>query len=201
MTLAQTIIAMAEAGCSPDQIAYVTRKFQELEPEDNRSPAAIRQARYRDKKHNTGITDHNESVTQHNAVTVSDAKVSPLFSPLSLSPTPPISNPPIIPPSKRSPASCDHLAIRTILGACLTESSIDDLIEHRRRKKSPITARAAKELVKQFTEYGDPEKAVATMINRGWTGFDTSWLDNQARAGPKSVPRQKCFETSRPYMG
>jgi hypothetical protein len=93
------------------------------------------------------------------------------------------------------------LTVRTILGACLSETSVDDLIEHRRKKKSPLTARAAKELVKQFTAFGDPEQAVALMILRGWTGFDPSWLDNQARAGPKIVARQKCFETSRPYMG
>jgi hypothetical protein len=208
MTLAQTIIAMVEAGCSPEQMAAVARKFQELEPEDNRSSAAIRQARYRNNKHNAGVTNHNESVTQHNAVTVSDAKVSPPSPPLSsppfLSPTPPNLTPPIIPPtttpSKRSQASSDGLSVRAILGACLSETSIDDLIEHRRRKKSPMTARAAKELVKQFTEFGDPERAVATMIVRGWTGFEPGWMDNPARAGPKIV-RQSCFETSRPYMG
>lgn len=205
MTLAQTIIVMIEAGCTPDQLIAVARKFEAME---NEALALKRQNdAERKRKSRANLSAMSQDVTPCHS-DICD-KVSPPSPPLSsppfLSPTPPNLTPPIIPPtttpSKRPQAAGDVLAVRTILGACLTESSVDDLIEHRRRKKAPITARAAKELVKAFTEFGDPERAVALMILRGWTGFDQTWLENQARAGPKIVARQKCFETSRPYMG
>jgi hypothetical protein len=162
-----------------------------------------RNRRYYEKRLNASEKRLNASETSESVLKVSPPS-PPLSSPPFLSPTPPNLTPPIIPPtttpSKRSQASSDGFSVRAILGACLSETSIDDLIEHRRRKKSPMTARAAKELVKQFTEFGDPERAVATMIIRGWTGFEPGWMDNPARAGPKIV-RQSCFETSRPYMG
>lgn len=157
-----------------------------------------RNRRYYEKRLNASEKRLKASETSESVL-----KVSPSLSPKEKSPpiTPSKEITPISPTSKRPQAVDDVLTVRTILGACLTESSVDDLIEHRRRKKAPITARAAKELVKAFTEFGDPERAVALMILRGWTGFDQSWLDKQARAGPKIVARQKCFETSRPYMG
>jgi hypothetical protein len=205
MTLAQTIIAMIEAGCSQEQIGAIARIF---EAKENEALALKRQNdadRKRKSRANLSVMSHDVTPCPSDICDKVSPPSPPLSSPPFLSPTPPNLTPPIIPPtttpSKRPQAVDDVLTVRTILGACLSETSVDDLIEHRRKKKSPLTARAAKELVKQFTAFGDPEQAVALMILRGWTGFDPSWLDNQARAGPKIVARQKCFETSRPYMG
>lgn len=70
-----------------------------------------------------------------------------------------------------------------ILSECLTEQTAKDLIAHRQAKRTKLTPRAARELVKAFRDYGDPEAAAAEMMLRGWTGFKPDWMRN-ARAGP-----------------
>jgi uncharacterized protein YdaU (DUF1376 family) len=73
-----------------------------------------------------------------------------------------------------------------ILSECLSEQSSRDLIEHRKKLRKPLTARAAKLLVKDFIAYGNPEEAVEMMIKNGWQGFHPTWITNQAaRAGPQ----------------
>lgn len=65
MLLGDVMDAMFEAGCSSEQMAIVAASL------DQRSPAAKRQARYRERRHNESVTkrngpDHNESVTKRN---------------------------------------------------------------------------------------------------------------------------------------
>ena len=71
-----------------------------------------------------------------------------------------------------------------LLSECLTEQTAKDLIAHRKAKKSPMTAGAAKALVKIFKAYGDPEGAAQAMMARGWTGFKPEWMAEKQRAGP-----------------
>lgn len=71
---------------------------------------------------------------------------------------------------------CEVLSVTTAL----------DLLTHRLAKKSKLTPRAAKELVKAFKAYGNPEEAAAEMMLRGWIGFKPEWMENQQRAGPSS---------------
>lgn len=66
-------------------------------------------------------------------------------------------------------------AIRLVLEAVLKPETAAALIEHRAGKKAKLTEAAAKALVKQFEAYGDPERAVEEMLNRGWTGFKPDW--------------------------
>lgn len=73
-----------------------------------------------------------------------------------------------------------------LLSECLSVETAKDLIAHRKAKKSPMTAGAAKALVKSFLAYGDPEGAAQTMMARGWTGFKPEWLTEQTRAPPPS---------------
>lgn len=84
-----------------------------------------------------------------------------------------------------------------ILQECLSEATARDVVEHRRKKRSPLTDRAAQELVREMVAFGDPERAAAEMISRGWTGFKSEWMANQARAGPQQN-RSSAFQTSKP---
>lgn len=72
-----------------------------------------------------------------------------------------------------------------ILTECLTAETAKDLIAHRKAKKSPLTAGAAKALVKQFAAYGDAEGAAQAMMASGWTGFKAEWMQSSPRAGPQ----------------
>lgn len=74
---------------------------------------------------------------------------------------------------------------REILLECLSEKTVTDLIAHRQAKRAKMTPRAARELVKAFTAYGDAEAAAAEMILRGWTGFKPDWM-LQATSPPGS---------------
>jgi hypothetical protein len=76
---------------------------------------------------------------------------------------------------KTKPASAER-AVLEILGAVLSPDTCAELIEHRKAKRSKLTAGAAKALVKQFLACGDPEGAVQEMLTRGWTGFKAEWL-------------------------
>lgn len=66
MSISVTVAAMFAAGCTPDQISSVVAAIEAHEQKDTRSAAAIRQARYRDRKRNVGITKHN-AASQENA--------------------------------------------------------------------------------------------------------------------------------------
>jgi hypothetical protein len=66
-TPAEIAAAMASVGCSAEQIAGVLAKLQ------GRSPAAIRQARYRSRKASQNVTgDVTGDVTNHNESVTSD---------------------------------------------------------------------------------------------------------------------------------
>lgn len=77
MNLADVAAAMAQAGCTSEQIAVTLKSL------DTRSTAAKRQARYRERKRNESVTNRNSDVT----VTLSDA--SPFPPDKERSPTPP----------------------------------------------------------------------------------------------------------------
>jgi uncharacterized protein YdaU (DUF1376 family) len=92
---------------------------------------------------------------------------------------PPLVENPISSRGKRKMAEFDVL---TILGQVVCSETAAELVEHRKSLKSPMTAGAAKGLVKSFAEFGDPERAARAMMANGWKGFEASWM--KARAGP-----------------
>lgn len=53
------------------------------------------------------------------------------------------------------------------------------VVEHRQRKRNPMTPRAAKALAAKFAKTPDPNAAADTMMARGWTGFEPEWLTNE----------------------
>jgi hypothetical protein len=80
-----------------------------------------------------------------------------------------------------------------ILDALLTVLDADHaqaVLDHRKGKKSPLTAFAANLLAKQFALCPDPNAAAEEMILRGWTGFRADWIRNSA---PRSGTIRRTF--------
>ena len=63
-----------------------------------------------------------------------------------------------------------------VLEPFLGEELAKDIIAHRRGKKSPLTARGARSLVKEYQLAGDMVAAAEMHLNRGWVGFDHTWM-------------------------
>jgi hypothetical protein len=96
------IRAAVERGLTYEQALIAAEALESTMPSvqvEARSNAAIRQARYRQRKASQTVTDHNETVTHRNEASQSVTLVSPPSSPPFLSPKPPIQSPPISPPS------------------------------------------------------------------------------------------------------
>ena len=74
---------------------------------------------------------------------------------------------------------------KEILQMCLSEETAIAVLEHRKAKQAPLTARAAELLVKAFEDYGDPEKAANEMISHNWRGFNPTWKGLPATNGHK----------------
>ena len=66
-----------------------------------------------------------------------------------------------------------------ILKTVLDEERAKAVIEHRKKKRSPLTDRAAELLAKEFFKAPDPNAAADTMIAAGWQGFEVGWLENR----------------------
>lgn len=101
--------------------------------------------------------------------------------------------------SRRKPEALKHLNIKTEkkgkpdagvpqkeLEAVLDSERAQAVVDHRRKLRKPLTARAAKLLAASFAKTTDPNASADAMIANGWQGFDPSWLANrQPRAnGP-----------------
>jgi hypothetical protein len=99
MSLADTIIAMADAGCSPEQMASVARKFKDQEDAAAAEKRAKDAARQRKSRSNRHAMSHDVTVTPRDI-----CDPSPSLSPSSSSPpiTPLITTPPISPPSENA---------------------------------------------------------------------------------------------------
>ena len=85
--------------------------------------------------------------------------------------------------ARESPKQKNQISeIRDILKTVLKAETADDVIEHRRRLRKPLTARAAKGLIKQYQRCRDgPEAAAEAQITNGWTGFNPEWMQNEQR--------------------
>jgi len=71
-----------------------------------------------------------------------------------------------------------------MVGGGLTEQTAKDVLEHRRAIEKPLTSRAAKMLAKDLFDWGDGEIAAATMIRKGWRGFESKWAENLGMKRP-----------------
>ena len=62
----------------------------------------------------------------------------------------------------------------------LDDDHASALIDHRKKLRKPLTRHAATLLAKKFSLVPNPNQVVDLMIERGWTGFELSWLENQS---------------------
>ena len=75
---------------------------------------------------------------------------------------------------------------REELAKVLDPLRVDAVLEHRKRKRAPLTAHAARLLAGKFGKCRDPNAAADAMISNGWQGFEPEWLENRKGAGPQS---------------
>lgn len=68
---------------------------------------------------------------------------------------------------------------RAILETVLSAELAAGVIEHRQRKRAPLTALAAKGLVREFVACRDAPAGALMMIERGWQAFKASWFFNE----------------------
>jgi len=207
MSLAATVQTMAESGCSAEQIARVVAAAEaaralELEAKRERRRAGNaerqRQKRIRDKEVTPchGVTERDgalHDVTERDNLP-SDKEKSPTPSKENNSYPPtisPLRSEIVGAPDKPAPKKPkpNDVEVLEILESCLTPQTAADLVAHRKAKKSPITAGAARALTKSFIAFGDPEAAASAMMANGWQGFNPEWMRNQARAGPAIPPQ------------
>lgn len=71
---------------------------------------------------------------------------------------------------------------RSILEAVLSPEIADGVIQHRMAMRKKLTPLAAKRLASKFAKWADPDEAAATMVERGWQGFEPEWMK---RANPQ----------------
>jgi uncharacterized protein YdaU (DUF1376 family) len=79
--------------------------------------------------------------------------------------------------TKRPRRSADSEEVRANLEKVLSPEMAQEVIDHRNRKRSPLTPRAAELLADSFAETGQPEWAAKQMIKHGWTGFEPKWVE------------------------
>lgn len=82
----------------------------------------------------------------------------------------------------------DRAAIMAIFTPVLGEELAADIIAHRKNIKVPLTVRAAKSLLKEYQLSGDPVAAAEMHLNRGWRGFDHTWLKQPSRFTDNNNP-------------
>jgi len=76
---------------------------------------------------------------------------------------------------------------RDILLTVLDEEHTDAVIEHRKKKKAPLTDFSAKRLAAKFALIQNPNDGAAFMIERGYQGFEVEWMHNSInRIEPQS---------------
>jgi len=189
MSLAATVDAMAEAGCTPQQIAAVVRAHCAAEDEKTAQRRAKDADRQRKSREARDAMSRDVTVTSCDTIghPVTECDEAPAYS----------NNHARADGNRDLPSEDISLktnsfgiskkpeAIVEILSAVVPEETARELIAHRRAIKSPLTAGAAKGLAKNLASYSDPKAGAEAMMANGWRGFKPEWMDNQARAGPR----------------
>lgn len=72
-----------------------------------------------------------------------------------------------------------------VLATVLDEERAKAVIEHRKKRRAPLTAHAAKLLAGKFAKCPNANDAADAMIANGWQGFEPQWLDNRSQGPPR----------------
>lgn len=79
-------------------------------------------------------------------------------------------------------------ARETLKSLGIEDGVIDDWLKHRKTKKAIVTQRVIDSFARSAEQAGMTlQKALETSVERGWTGFDPSWLRTQKTAPGASV--------------
>jgi len=81
--------------------------------------------------------------------------------------------------------------IMSILSPLLGDELAEAIIQHRKAKKPPFTAYAAKLQVKEYIKTGDPIAAAEMQILRGWTAIKASWYFSEMEKEKKITEAAK----------
>lgn len=71
------------------------------------------------------------------------------------------------------------------LSVVLDEAHALSVIQHRRKIRKPLTARAAQLLAGKFSKTRDPNASADAMVSNGWQGFEPEWMDRQKSSAAK----------------
>ena len=213
MDVSLTVSALRRLGYDDAEILKVVEAISEEKKICARQKAASRQKAFRERNANNAVTPESvtegcnditqitpESVTQvapADGVYINHARADGNPNPLTtfgdiLTPLPTED-----PQGVQKSAKLDVVSILT---ECLSVQTANELIAHRKSLKVPLTSGAARRLVRQFSEYGDPEGAASAMMVRGWKGFNPDWLKS-ARAGPPPSNRNGLAAFARELYG
>jgi hypothetical protein len=197
MSIAAIARALKKAGCTSDQIIAGIEAAEEEQQEGilaRREKARLKKQAQRESKKNNEINSRVLGTDRDRpGQTGTDRDIEPPYKEGvgAPAPAPAISNgsslrsEPINLEEKLKPSVLSKKSeAEKILLECLCDETAMDLMAHRKAKKSPMTAGAAKGLVKAFRAFGDPEAAAREMMAQGWTGFNPEWMANLSRAGP-----------------
>src|SRR5690606_38724254 len=77
-------------------------------------------------------------------------------------------------PSRRRARMCEGTP-RAALERVLSPEIAQAVIEHRQKKKAPLTVLAAEMLAADFEAFADPNEAARFMIKKGWQAIDPTW--------------------------
>lgn len=90
----------------------------------------------------------------------------------------------------------DFAAIMELFSPVLGEDLAHDIIKHRKAKKSELTLRGAKSLLREYQATGNPVNAAEEHLNRAWVGFKAEWvLKGKGFIDPHNpMPRQQTRE-------
>ena len=80
---------------------------------------------------------------------------------------------------------------KEILMQVLPEEIAADVILHRKGLKCPLTATAARTLVKEYVLAGNPVEAAEHHLNVGWRGFKAAWMNKGNRFQDSGNPMPK----------
>lgn len=84
----------------------------------------------------------------------------------------------------------DRAAIMEIFSE-LGEELAADVIQHRKNKKCELTPRGAKALMREYKLTGDAVSAAEEHLNRGWQGFNHTWIKKPGNFIDNNNPYQK----------
>ena len=77
--------------------------------------------------------------------------------------------------------------IQGILGTVVSQKTAKEIIEFRKKRKKPLSERAARSIARELAKTEYTEQAVDEWFNRGWLGFKAEWLDQnpiKKKSGP-----------------